>query len=64
MALVISGLLAMSQRESDRDVLMFHAHPGDFVGTMAVLTGEPSVFTVKAKHHTRIAVMSSSDFYE
>jgi CRP-like cAMP-binding protein len=61
---VLSGLLAMSQRESERDVLMFHAHAGDFVGTMSVLTGEPSVFTVRAKHHTRVAVMSSGDFYE
>ncbi len=54
----------MSQRENDRDVLMYHAHPGDFVGAMTVLTGEPSVFTVRAKIHTRVAVMSFSDFYE
>lgn len=42
---------------------MFNAHPGEFVGALAVLTGEPSIFTIKAKQHTRLAVMTSAAFY-
>ncbi|ODN06433.1 Neuropathy target esterase sws, partial [Orchesella cincta] len=63
LVLVISGLLTLTQRENDRDVLMFNAHPGEFVGALAVLTGEPSIFTIRAKHHTKVAAMSSSAFY-
>lgn len=61
---VLSGLLTLTQRESDRDALMFNAHPGEFVGALQVLTGEPSIFTIRAKHHTRVAAMSSSSFYQ
>lgn len=60
---VLSGLLTLTQKENDRDALMFNAHPGEFVGALAVLTGEPSIFTIRAKHHTRVAAMSSSAFY-
>lgn len=61
---VLSGLLTLTQREGDREALMFNAHPGEFVGCLAVLTGEPSIFTIRAKHHTRVAVMNSSAFYQ
>jgi len=54
----------MSQREGEKDIVMYHSQPGDFVGTITVLTGEPSIFTVRAKTHTRIAVMTNNDFYE
>lgn len=60
----MSGLVVLTQRESERDVFMFSAHPGDFVGAMSVLTGEPSVFTVRAKQHSMLAVMSAQDFYK
>jgi lysophospholipid hydrolase len=60
---ILSGTLTLTQRENEREVLMFNAHCGEFVGALAVLTGEPSIFTIKAKHHSRVAVMSSSEFY-
>ncbi|XP_035706024.1 neuropathy target esterase sws-like isoform X1 [Folsomia candida] len=60
---VVSGLLTLTQRENEKDVVMFNAHPGEFVGALAVLTGEPSIFTIKAKQHTRLAVMTSAAFY-
>jgi lysophospholipid hydrolase len=60
---VVSGMLTLTQRENDREVVMFNAHAGEFIGALAVLTGEPSIFTVRAKHHTKVAVMSSSSFY-
>ncbi|CAH1099649.1 unnamed protein product [Psylliodes chrysocephalus] len=62
---VISGALIVSQKvtEGDEEVHMFTAHPGEIVGGLAVLTGEPSFFTIRAKHFTRIALISKSTFY-
>lgn len=42
---------------------MFTAHPGEIVGGLAVLTGEPSFFTIRVKHTSRIALISKSTFY-
>lgn len=42
---------------------MFTAYPGEIVGGLAVLTGEPSFFTIRAKHFTRIALISKNTFY-
>lgn len=65
MVYVISGALIVSQRmtECEEDVHMFTSYPGEIVGGLAVLTGEPSFFTIRAKHTTRIALLSKSTFY-
>ncbi|CAB3386874.1 Hypothetical predicted protein [Cloeon dipterum] len=65
---VISGMLTVSQKsavnpQEDDEVYMFSASHGEVVGGLAVLTGEPSFFTIKAKHFTRIALLSKSTFY-
>lgn len=63
---ILSGALSVLQRNSDEleeEVHMFTAYPGEIVGGLAVLTGEPSFFTIKAKHFTRIALMSKNTFY-
>ncbi|CAG9836270.1 unnamed protein product [Diabrotica balteata] len=62
---IIAGALVVSQRvtEGEDEVHMFTAHPGEIVGGLAVLTGEPSFFTIRAKHLTRIALISKSTFY-
>lgn len=62
---VISGTLIVSQKvtECEEEVHMFTAYPGEIVGGLAVLTGEPSFFTIRAKHFTRIALISKSTFY-
>ncbi|KAF5279536.1 hypothetical protein FQR65_LT03358 [Abscondita terminalis] len=62
---VISGSLAMSQRlsDSDEDVHMFTAHSGEIVGGMSVLTGEASFFNIRAKHFTRLALITKQTFY-
>uniref|UniRef100_A0A6P7GH11 lysophospholipase n=1 Tax=Diabrotica virgifera virgifera TaxID=50390 RepID=A0A6P7GH11_DIAVI len=62
---IIAGALVVSQRvtEGEEEVHMFTAHPGEIVGGLAVLTGEPSFFTIRAKHLTRIALISKSTFY-
>ncbi len=62
---VISGTLSVSQRtcSKDEDVQMFLAHAGELVGGLAVLTGEPSFFTVRSRHTACIAMLSKSTFY-
>lgn len=59
----LSGLLAVTQRDGDREILMYNAYSGEFVGELGVLTGEPAVFTVRAKHYTRVAQIPTSAFY-
>lgn len=62
---VISGALSVSQRAAnkDEDVLMFVAHAGELVGGLAVLTGEPSFFTVRSRHTACVAMLSKATFY-
>lgn len=65
---VVSGTLVISQRVSEgrnigEDVHMFSAHQGEIVGGLAVLTGEPSFYTIRAKHSSRIAILSKPLFY-
>lgn len=56
----------MSQKltDGDEEVHMFTAHPGEIVGGLAVLTGEASFFNIRAKHFTRIALISKNTFYK
>lgn len=42
---------------------MFSAHQGEIVGGLAVLTGEPSFYTIRAKHPSRIALLSKLTFF-
>ncbi|KAG7202507.1 hypothetical protein KM043_017071 [Ampulex compressa] len=65
---VVSGSLIISQRvsegrDSGQEVHMFSAHQGEIVGGLAVLTGEPSFYTIRAKHSSRIALLSKSTFF-
>ncbi|XP_044730911.1 neuropathy target esterase sws isoform X1 [Chrysoperla carnea] len=61
---LISGSLIVSQRTTDGDeVHMYSSYPGEIVGGLAVLTGEPSFFTIKAKSFSRIALLSKNTFY-
>nr|CAH7756568.1 unnamed protein product [Callosobruchus chinensis] len=65
LAYVISGALVVSQRmtESEEEIHMFTAYHGEIVGGLTVLTGEPSFFTIRAKHFTRLALISKTTFY-
>ncbi|XP_017765183.1 PREDICTED: neuropathy target esterase sws isoform X1 [Eufriesea mexicana] len=65
---VVSGSLIVSQRVSEgrdisQEVHMFSAHQGEIVGGLAVLTGEPSFYTIRAKHSSRIALLSKLTFF-
>lgn len=62
---ILLGSLVVSQHapEGTGDVQLFTAYPGDLVGGLSVLSGDPSLFTVRAKHSTRIATITKETFY-
>uniref|UniRef100_A0A8C2GNR5 lysophospholipase n=1 Tax=Cyprinus carpio TaxID=7962 RepID=A0A8C2GNR5_CYPCA len=63
---VISGTLHVHQRMIDREVdtCLFVAHPGELVGQLAVLTGEPLIFSVRAHRDCSFLSISKMHFYE
>ncbi|XP_040053745.2 patatin-like phospholipase domain-containing protein 7a [Gasterosteus aculeatus] len=63
---VISGLLHVYQRMIDREkeTRLFVTHPGELVGQLAVLTGEPLIFTVRALRDCSFLSISKTHFYE
>lgn len=63
---VISGLLHVYQRMIDREeeLRLFVTHPGELVGHLAVLTGEPLIFTVRAQRDCSFLSISKTHFYE
>ncbi|KAJ0067604.1 hypothetical protein NL108_008762, partial [Boleophthalmus pectinirostris] len=65
-AFVISGSLHVYQRMIDREKesLLFVAHAGEMVGHLAVLTGEPLIFSVKAHRDSSFLSISKAHFYE
>uniref|UniRef100_A0A8C6M0L0 lysophospholipase n=1 Tax=Nothobranchius furzeri TaxID=105023 RepID=A0A8C6M0L0_NOTFU len=65
-AFIISGLLHVYQRMIDREdeSLLFVTHPGELVGHLAVLTGEPLIFTVRAHRDCTCLFVSKAHFYE
>lgn len=46
------------------DVCLFIAQPGELVGQLAVLTGEPLIFTLRAQRDCTFLRISKCDFYE
>ncbi|XP_052411967.1 patatin-like phospholipase domain-containing protein 7 [Carassius gibelio] len=63
---VISGTLHVYQRLIDREeeTCLFVAHPGEMVGHLAVLTGEPLIFSVRALRDCCFLSISKTHFYE
>ncbi|XP_017360949.1 patatin-like phospholipase domain-containing protein 7 isoform X2 [Cebus imitator] len=63
---VVSGLLHVYQRKigSREDTCLFLTRPGEMVGQLAVLTGEPLIFTIKANRDCSFLSISKAHFYE
>ncbi|XP_037351260.1 patatin-like phospholipase domain-containing protein 7 [Talpa occidentalis] len=63
---VVSGLLHVYQRkiDSEEDTCLFVTHPGEMVGQLAVLTGEPLIFTIRANRDCSFLSISKAHFYE
>nr|XP_031532962.1 patatin-like phospholipase domain-containing protein 7 isoform X9 [Vicugna pacos] len=63
---VVSGLLHVYQRkiDSEEDTCLFVTRPGEMVGQLAVLTGEPLIFTIKANRDCSFLSISKAHFYD
>uniref|UniRef100_A0A671NT05 lysophospholipase n=1 Tax=Sinocyclocheilus anshuiensis TaxID=1608454 RepID=A0A671NT05_9TELE len=63
---VLSGCLHVYQKMIDKQeaVCLFVTQSGEMVGQLAVLTGEPLIFTIKAERDCTYLKISKSDFYE
>ncbi|XP_075885209.1 patatin-like phospholipase domain-containing protein 7 [Nelusetta ayraudi] len=63
---VISGLLHVYQRKIDREeeTRLFVTRPGELVGQLSVLTGEPLIFTVRAQRDCSFLSISKTHFYQ
>ncbi|KAG5830135.1 hypothetical protein ANANG_G00316610 [Anguilla anguilla] len=61
---VISGLLHVYQRmiDCEKDTCLFVTHPGELVGQLAVLTGEPLIFSVRAQRDCTFLAISKTHF--
>ncbi|KAH9507574.1 Patatin-like phospholipase domain-containing protein 7 [Bulinus truncatus] len=64
---LVRGTVSVLQNvigETGKEVLMFHAEPGEIIDVLSVLTGEPSFFTMRAKTDAIMAVITKPDFYQ
>ncbi|XP_035824813.1 patatin-like phospholipase domain-containing protein 7 [Aplysia californica] len=64
---LVKGTVSVLQNkvgESAKEALMFQAEPGEIIDVLAVLTGEPSFFTMRAKTDAIMVVISKPDFYQ
>ncbi|XP_067941104.1 patatin-like phospholipase domain-containing protein 7 isoform X1 [Watersipora subatra] len=61
---VVKGHVLVSQKTIEKkDCPMFTAGPGEMVGMLATLSGEPSIFGIKTSEKTTVAHISKSNFY-
>lgn len=61
----LTGSLIVVQKmiDKDQEAILYTAYPGELVGGLAVISGEPSFFTVRAKQASRVAIISKENFY-
>ncbi|XP_075251073.1 patatin-like phospholipase domain-containing protein 7 isoform X3 [Convolutriloba macropyga] len=63
--LVMNGQLVITMKNNDNvDVTIYTPEVGEIAGTIPVLTGEPNMFSLKAKTASRVVVLSKQYFYE
>ncbi|XP_040270639.1 patatin-like phospholipase domain-containing protein 6 isoform X2 [Bufo bufo] len=62
---VLSGRLHVYQGVTGReDSCIFETAPGEMIGQLTVLTGEPLIFTIRAVQDTSFLCLSRTHFYE
>lgn len=63
---VISGCLIAKQRllgNTSEQRVLYEIGPGELVGSLAILTGEPSLVTVETEADASLAVVDKKEFY-
>lgn len=70
MLLILSGSVSVLQQnigfpgsKSKSEVHSYNAHSGELIGGLSVLTAETSQYTVRARHHTKVAILSRTSIY-
>lgn len=66
MVLLLNGSLIVSQKmdpEGLNEAHMYSVNPGDIVGGLAVLTGEPGFLTFRANRPSVIAILSKNTVF-
>ncbi|GFY60412.1 neuropathy target esterase sws [Trichonephila inaurata madagascariensis] len=63
---VIAGSLSVSQKTADKkeENFLFIVHSGEIMGALAVLSGEPSLFTIRTRHFTQVGILSKKNTYD
>eukprot|EP00112_Aurelia_sp_Birch-Aquarium-sp1_P004396 Seg1497.1 transcript_id=Seg1497.1/GoldUCD/mRNA.D3Y31 product="Patatin-like phospholipase domain-containing protein 7" protein_id=Seg1497.1/GoldUCD/D3Y31 len=60
---LVQGSLKIIQKADNEEQTLYSAYPGELVGSLALLTGESSFFTIKAEKKSYIIIISKIDFY-
>jgi len=63
---VVSGhfdVLQQTVGKKSEQRIMYVAYAGELIGTLSVITGEPSFFTIRAAVDSRIVCIRKTDFY-
>lgn len=42
----------------------YNSHAGDMIGGLSVLTAETSQYTVRARHHTKVAILNRTAVFK
>ena len=63
---VLSGSIIVSQKSIDRDEenSLYVVYPGEIVGALSVITGEPSLFTIKTRQSCKVGVVTKDNIYD
>ncbi|XP_031629019.1 neuropathy target esterase sws isoform X1 [Contarinia nasturtii] len=69
--LVLSGSVSVLQehigfpgsKNASKEVHSYNSYAGDMIGGLSVLTAETCQYTVRARHHTKVAILSRTSVY-
>jgi lysophospholipid hydrolase len=64
---IVSGKLKvykLSKDNTQSEELLYVAIPGEFVGVLSALTGEPSFISVKASTYSHLVAITKTNLYQ
>lgn len=53
-----------SKTISDSEVHSYNSHAGELIGGLSMLTAETCQYTVRARHHTKVAILNQTSVYK
>lgn len=63
---VLSGSIIVSQKSIDKfeENNLYVVYPGEIVGALSVITGEPSLFTLKTRQSSKVGILTKDHIYD